>query len=101
MKKIKLTKEEKEIERDIEAGLYVPASPENRKRMEQALAKARKESAISLRMSEQDLWEIKNMAADEGLPYQTFISSILHKYTTHRLVDAAAVKRVVGALKAK
>lgn len=101
MKKIKLTKEEQEIERDIEAGLYVPASPENRRRLARAIEKSRKEASVSFRISDQDLWELKNLAADEGLPYQTFITSILHKYTTHRLVDERAIRKVVATLKAQ
>jgi hypothetical protein len=38
-------------------------------------------------------------AAEEGLPYQTLISSILYKFSAGRPVDASAIRRVVAALK--
>lgn len=96
-KKIKLTKEEQEIEDHIEE--YVPLSPQNRRRMEQALGKARKEKTISLRLTNQVLWEVKQRAAREGLPYQTLISSIIHKYMTHQFLDEQQVRKVVKTLR--
>lgn len=81
--KIKLTKEEQEIEDNAEK--FVPLSPQERARMERALAKARKEATISLRMNQEVLDNLKMTAKEEGLPYQTLISSILHKYVRERL----------------
>ncbi len=101
MKKNKLTKEEQRIERDLEAGLYVPISEKDHRRLELAIEKARKERSISLRLSEQDLWGIKQLALAEGMPYQTLITSILHKYTRRRLVDADSVKQVKELLRRK
>ena len=95
-KKIKLTKEEQEIEDNAEK--FIPLSPGERARMERALEKARKEATISLRMTEQDLWEIKQKALEEGMPYQTFIGSILHKYLGRQLVDRAEVEDIVGMI---
>lgn len=34
---------------------------------------------INIRLSEQDLFRLKVKAAEEGLPYQTYIASLLHK----------------------
>lgn len=99
MRRIKLTREEQEIEDNVEN--FVPVRGKKKKLLEAALAKARKEATISLRLSAQDLWEIKQKAQEEGLPYQTFIGSILHKYTTHQLIDEKALKRVVSALKTR
>jgi hypothetical protein len=45
---------------------------------------------VSIRISERDLVKLQVRALEEGLPYQTLISSILHKYVTGRLVDTAA-----------
>lgn len=45
----------------------------------------KKNKRITIRVYESDLETIKNMAADEGLNYQTFITSILHKVCTGRL----------------
>lgn len=57
--------------------------------LKQELTKARKAAAnylrkdirINIRLSSSDLERIKQMAAHEGLPYQTLIASILHKYS--------------------
>lgn len=97
MKKFKLTKEEQEIEDHIEE--YVPASAETMKKVKAAIAKARKETTISLRMRAHDLWDIKEKAAEEGIPYQTFIGSILHKYISHQLVDEKQVKKIISLLR--
>ncbi len=53
---------------------------------QQAAAKHTKKNArINIRLSELDLERIKRIAAVEGLPYQTLISSVLHKYASHSL----------------
>lgn len=99
-KKIKLTKEEQEIEDEIH--LYRPLSAKNRKLVDAALAQARmekKEASISLRLTNQDLWELKRMAQAEGLPYQTLIGSIIHKYMTHQFLDEKQVRKVVHTLR--
>lgn len=48
----------------------------------------RKEARINIRLSTADLAMLKRKAADQGLPYQSLISSVLHKYAatgrTHR-----------------
>jgi predicted DNA binding CopG/RHH family protein len=46
---------------------------------------SKKNARINIRLSELDLERIKRIAAVEGLPYQTLISSILHKYAAHSL----------------
>lgn len=40
----------------------------------------KKDSRINIRISSNDLSRIKELAAYEGLPYQTFIASIIHKF---------------------
>lgn len=40
----------------------------------------RKDKRVNIRISERDLKELQKIAIKEGLPYQTLISSILHKY---------------------
>ena len=49
-------------------------------------AKMSKKKAINLRLLEHDLQSIKTEAIREGIPYQTLISSILHKYVKGNLV---------------
>lgn len=45
----------------------------------------RKDVRINIRLSSSDISNIKQMAAYEGLPYQTLIASILHKYAAGHL----------------
>jgi predicted DNA binding CopG/RHH family protein len=49
----------------------------------------KKNKNINIRINENDLTSIKIMAAREGIPYQTLIGSILHKYTAGILKEAA------------
>jgi len=52
-----------------------------------ARARLRKEARINIRLSREDLEGIRLRAADEGLPYQTLVSSLLHKFVTGRLIE--------------
>ena len=54
-----------------------------------AQATLKKNKNINIRINENDLTSIKIMAAREGIPYQTLIGSILHKYTAGILKEAA------------
>lgn len=47
---------------------------------EYARATIRKDKRVNIRISERDLKELQRIAYREGLPYQTLISSVLHKY---------------------
>lgn len=46
-----------------------------------------KNKRVNIRISERDLNGIKLKAIEEGIPYQTLISSLLHKYVLGRLVE--------------
>ena len=52
---------------------------------EAARATLRKDKRVNVRMTERDLLHLQKKALDEGLPYQTLISSVLHKYINGRL----------------
>lgn len=56
---------------------------------------------ISLRVSAADITEIQTEAIRLGLPYQTFIGSILHRYVTGDLVDKNSpdLKNILKTLK--
>ena len=85
MKSIKLLDEEKTIENEIEE--LKPVSGIKRKKIENILTQARKNRSISLRISNFDLEMLKEKANNEGVPYQTLITSILHKYITNQLFE--------------
>lgn len=46
-----------------------------------------KDRRINIRLSSPDLMDIQARALEEGIPYQTFIASVLHKYAAGRLVE--------------
>ncbi len=48
----------------------------------------RKDARINIRISSKDLVAIQTRALEEGIPYQTLIASVLHKYITGRLVES-------------
>lgn len=50
----------------------------------------RKDKRINIRISQKDLMAIQKRALEEGVPYQTLISSILHKYLAGRLSERKA-----------
>jgi len=88
MKKLLLTKEEAALEKEIENGEWVavPDVAEEIKKYQiharNALNKIKK---INIRMSDWDYNNIKLRAVHEGLPYQTLVSSIIHKYLTGQM----------------
>ncbi|MBI5418365.1 antitoxin [Candidatus Poribacteria bacterium] len=89
MKKILLDKEELELEKEIEKDEWksVPnLENEIRKYQKYARYTLNKNKKINIRISEYDYEKIKIKAAQEGLPYQTLISSIIHKYLTGQLL---------------
>ncbi len=47
----------------------------------------KKEKRINIRLSSRDLNELKRKAVNEGIPYQTYVSSILHKFINGRLIE--------------
>ncbi len=77
-----LDQEEREELEAIENGGYVEAE-DMKKEIEKAKLAAKatlsKTRNINIRLSEQDLYRIKAKAVEEGMPYQTLVSSILHK----------------------
>lgn len=83
MRAIILDDEEEQIIKDFEAGKYVRVKNfEQEKRRLQQIAKntLKKNKNINLRLSEKDLMKLKAKAVEEGIPYQTLASSVLHKF---------------------
>ena len=89
--KQKLTPEEKAILNVFESGKSrsIPNVAAEKKRL-QNIAKAHglKNRRVSLRMSEWDFTRIQEEALKEGLPYQSLLSSIIHKYLTGQFHDS-------------
>jgi len=87
---MKISKEEKELLDSVERKEWV-SIPDFRKEakryQEYARATFRKDKRVNIRISEKDLTKIQKRALQEGLPYQTLMSSILHKYVTGQLKE--------------
>lgn len=87
---MKLDADEKEILESVERGEWRPVKGVKRERSRYtryAKATFRKDRRVNIRISSKDLEEIQKRALEEGLPYQTLISSLLHKYASGRLRD--------------
>jgi len=95
--KYKLDTDEKIIEK--EAREYKKVSEEKKKSIDSILEKSSKKRVITLRLNNNDLEQIKSIANTEGIPYQTLISSILHKYINDRFVDKKEVFKISELLK--
>jgi predicted DNA binding CopG/RHH family protein len=83
MKSAKLDREEKEVLESFERGEWVPIherKAEISRLGAAARATLRKNRRINIRLSDRDVIGLQAKAAEEGLPYQTLISSVLHKY---------------------
>ena len=90
MRKINLDKEEQEVLESIESGKWKPVK--NSAQLMQTYAAyakntLKKDQRVSIRISRQDFLGIQAKAIDEGLPYQTLITSIIHKYINGKLAS--------------
>jgi len=94
MTKLKLDKYEKDILAAYEADEFISVmTPERRKEIQQVAENTFKEDKrINIRISNRDLVAIQKRALEEGIPYQTLISSILHKYVSGSWRDLMANK---------
>ena len=94
--KTNLDRYEKQIESEVRS--YVPISGTKRRKIETILDATRKTKNINIRISQQDLENLRRSAEQEGIPYQTLISSVLHKYLSGRLVDEISIRKSVEIL---
>ena len=88
---LELDPEEQQLLNDFEAdslsSISTPALLEELK--QSARATGQKDQRINIRLSSGDLNAIRTRALQEGIPYQTLISSVLHRYVTGTLQDRA------------
>jgi len=88
--KNRLSEDEQRILDSFERGEWVPVkdlSKRKRELIRYARNTLKKDKRLNIRISERDLDELQKKAVSEGLPYQTFVSSIIHKYVNGKLVD--------------
>ena len=78
MKKIRLTQEERAIEKALVHGEYRPVSKADFDNIAHAIARRKKDAVLNIRVNSEDLSRVKQKAERLGVPYQTFISELLH-----------------------
>lgn len=84
----KINKEEQDFLESFERGEWKSVNNLKKRKSDlkdYARTTMRKEKRVNIRISERDLKELQRKAIQEGLPYQTFISSILHKFINGNL----------------
>ena len=79
MKSLKLTNQEKQIEKDLLDGIYKPVSDSEFNSIADAINKRKKDAVLNIRVNKQDLENIKKKAKKLGVRYQTLLSEIIHK----------------------
>ena len=90
MKNPKLDKEERDLLKSVEAGEWesVPElEDELRRHREYARNTLKKDRRVNIRISSRDLEDLQARAVEEGMPYQTLMASVLHKYVSGRLTE--------------
>jgi len=87
---MKLDKQEQAILESLERGEWKSVKnlkQEIKKARAQAVATAKKEARMNLRLSRRDMIALKSRALEEGIPYQTLVAGIIHKYVEGRLKE--------------
>ncbi len=89
----KLSSEEKEVLEAFESGKLKKSksqTQEIKKHRAAAEATYKKDARINIRLSSRDLRSLQTRALREGIPYQTLVSSVLHKYIEGHLVEKSS-----------
>ena len=87
---MKLDKKEQAILESLERGEWNSVKnlkEEIKKARAQAVATAKKDARMNLRLSRRDMIALKSRALEEGIPYQTLVAGIIHKYVEGRLKE--------------
>ncbi|MCK5069675.1 MAG: hypothetical protein KAR01_04005 [Desulfocapsa sp.] len=95
--KSKLDNYEKDIENNLSQ--FSPVGNQKKQLVEDIIDKANTKKSISLRLKANDLELLKHRAETEGLPYQTLLSSIVHKFVSDQLVDKRSILKSLEILK--
>lgn len=85
-----LNKDERELLDSVKAGEWRPVShreEEVSRYREYASATFKKNRRINIRISSKDLHALQKRALREGIPYQTLVSSVLHKFVSGQFTE--------------
>jgi len=81
-----IDKDEKQIMESYDSGEWASAGDQKKEDLREAAKNSMlKNKRINIRLTEKDYHDIQVKAMEEGVPYQTLISSIIHKYNKGEL----------------
>jgi predicted DNA binding CopG/RHH family protein len=89
MKTTLTRKEERDLIASVERGEWKSSRDREKNLLrfrEIARETLRKDARINIRMTKRDFFHLKSKAIKEGMPYQTLVSSIIHRYRTGQMV---------------
>ena len=96
MQKTKLDKEEQDIIESFERGEWKPVadrSQEIARHVAYAKKTLAKDRRVNIRISAKVLEELQSIAIEDGIPYQTLMSSVLHRFASGRLMEVPSRTR--------
>ena len=79
MKKQNLDQEEKEIMEAIDRDEFVPVTGAELRRVADVIAARKKDMTLTIRVNRSDINRIKKMAQKRRIPYQSYISEVIHR----------------------
>lgn len=91
MKKMYLDDDERDLVESIERGEWTSVKnlkAEIQKHQEYARNTLRKDKRVNIRISVRDLESLQTKAVEDGIPYQTLMASVLHRFVAGRLKEA-------------
>ena len=91
MKKLYLDAEEQDLMESIERGEWKSVKnlkSEIKKHQEYARNTLKKDKRVNIRISSRDLEALQTRAVEDGIPYQTLMASVLHRFAAGRLKEA-------------
>jgi predicted DNA binding CopG/RHH family protein len=91
MKKMFLDEEERDLVESIERGEWKSVKnlkAEIQKHQDYARNTLRKDKRVNIRLSARDLESLQSRAVEDGIPYQTLMASVLHRFAAGRLKEA-------------
>ncbi len=79
MRKIRLDAEEKGILSSIDKDEFMPVTGKELREVANAIASRKKNKTLTIRVNENDIQKIKKLAQEKHIPYQSYLSEIIHR----------------------
>ncbi len=79
MRRAKLDKEEKSIMKAIEQNEFLPVHGKELRAVADAVAARKRDMTLTIRVNRKDINLIKKMAQTKGIPYQSYLSEVIHR----------------------